>query len=58
VNIGSYLDVEPPVRRFMRPRRSGWTEFEFARVTVEPVGVFIDEMTGEISEKIGPGDEL
>jgi hypothetical protein len=57
VNTG-FVNVEPPVRRSRRPWRSSRTEFEFTRVRVEPVGVFINEMSREIAEKIGPWDEL
>jgi hypothetical protein len=57
VNTG-FVNVEPPVRRSRRPWRFGWTEFKFARVRVEPVGVFINEMSREIAEKIGPWDVL
>jgi hypothetical protein len=52
------VDVEPPVRRSGRPRKSSWTEFEFVRVDIEPMGVFINKVSREIAEKPGPWDEL
>jgi hypothetical protein len=57
VNTG-FMNIEPPVRRARCPWKSSWTKFEFTRVTVEPVSVFINKMSGEVAEKFGPWDEL
>ena len=52
------VDVQPPVRRSRRPWRSSWTEFEFTRVRVQPVRVFVNKMPRKIAKKLGPWDEL
>jgi hypothetical protein len=39
---GVFVDVKPPVGRFMCPRGSSWTEFELARAQVQPMDVIVD----------------
>jgi hypothetical protein len=38
----AFVKVKPPVRTFMRPRGSSWTELELARAQVQPVDVIVD----------------
>jgi len=54
----SFVYVEPPVRNIWRPRRFSWTEFQFPRLQVEPVDIFIDKMFRKIAEEFGTWNEL
>ena len=52
------VNAENPVRRFRRPWISCRTEFEFARVRVKPVNVFVNKLARKIATKPRPWDEL
>ena len=53
-----FVDIEPPVRRSRSPLKSSWTELKFARIQIEPVGVFIDEISREIAREFEVWYEL
>ena len=52
------VNIKPPVGKRRSPWRSNWTEFEFACVQVEPVGIFFDKVFREITRECGPRNEL